>query len=888
MGAAPCRETLSRGLHLVPPHPSGSGNSSGASRRLDIVLIPLTKEFFPSPDCPLFVQFHKARCDAGVNYYFRQPGNPGDLSKIPATKNSDDKSSNPSREMLYRGVVERVEEMLFDTDEEMRQAHENSMKGEHTGSSSVHQESSGTTGPKKRVLPIMCAVAFRYDPEKLAQIQQGQTVLGSSGRASYLQAVMENGVPLCGSIVNVVGCFGLVPMEVEGTQAVSSASALPSGCVFANSGSSAASTGMPRSLSFPRSHSAATHSPSSSQQTSQSAMRHMSHGAREDVSLVSSRPLPMGTNSTPLKLSPCGSVPSYDPHQRSRSDMRPELLSRTRGRPAPSRGVLSDVNFDRFASLPPPVAAPLAAIVFLTKSAGEQNLGRVAFIAATTYYNQLVEAGVLKRRRKNTSSSSGLSRSNLPPLETFSFSSLITNIPVISFVYEMRCRWEHFGLQSYPSSTPHSRSNSQNLSSPALRRGSASGASDSPDPCMSRESFEMWLTDDSMFHGRIEKELAERLCMNMAMRPEVMSVDARPLPSDQNYWRFRGLVDRNNPPPVPLSDGGDAVVDPLDTYVMGAAVIDGFDEGDVLVYDRDTHLWVADRDIPLDAVVLAAMRPYCKAARLAPPDDPGWVMEEEAAADGGEDQDAVNAPLEENNGSGAVAQRKRRVHVHEGNFYIYRFELNGKVYYHGTVPDFANPNKKKSSQDTVTSSGETVGFEEGDTTGQARVEEDKNQQDKPEKNQNGEGESTTDISSGTTGGFPSIAGALFSLLPRSVEGFQSNCMAYLPSRVRYVAVDMAYRWMGSLFQYAMGYEMDATMPAGIQEGSNPTVPIPYSKGLSTPVVRRASTFVQVGPDTQPVEQHGAQNTEDMCDARPKGFAKRFIDDTMFVWDWRRS
>ncbi|CCW65623.1 unnamed protein product [Phytomonas sp. EM1] len=39
--------------------------------------------------------------------------------------------------------------------------------------------------------------------------------------------------------------------------------------------------------------------------------------------------------------------------------------------------------------------------------------------------------------------------------------------------------------------------------------------------------------------------------------------------------------------------------------------------------------------------------------------------------------------------------RYKVVHESRGNFYVYRFKRDGTTYYHGTVPDFANPNKKQ-------------------------------------------------------------------------------------------------------------------------------------------------------------------------------------------------
>ncbi|KEG12631.1 hypothetical protein DQ04_01571140 [Trypanosoma grayi] len=855
MGAVPSRETLRRGLYVVRQPTSGS---HGSSKKQDIVLIPLTKEFFPSPDCALFVQFHRARCDAGVNYYFRRPGNPGDLSRIPATDSSDDDVSYPSREVLYRGVVERVEEMLFDTDEEMRQAHERALGG---------AAAAATGDAKKRVLPILCAVAFRYDPNKLSQQLGG----GNNNLQPHLQAVLEQGVFLCGSIVNIVGCFGFVPMEVEGVQ-VASVSAASQGNASGGSHTyhSAKSPGHPslRDGSVLASHRSSLLSPPLMSPPQPPQERH------KDPSAAVSGPYQrLAAQRTPTCASSYASTPSYDPHQQHRSRV-------TSARPPTAviqlQGIAGE-NYRHFASLPPPVAAPLAAIVFLTKSAGEQNLSRVTFMAASTYYNQLIEAGVLQSPAPQGAHPSRYPKNNMPPLDTFSFSSLMTNVPILSFVYEMRCRWQHLGLLSDPGSGGHSRSNS--LSSSTILASSA------VPPYLAREDMEMWITDDNMFHGRIGKELAERLCYSLAEKPEVISRRVEPLPGDDTFWRFRGLVDRNCPPPLPRSEGGDTDIDELDVYVMGAAVMDGFDEGDVLRFDTEHHLWVADRTIPLDAVVLAAVRPHSRAAREAPPDDPGWVMRPEDTEDEEEAEEEVETELEEmeetkangvveagsetaceDRAEGATEKKKRQVHVRKGNFYIYRFELNGRTYYHGTVPDFANPNKKNVQQALLASEKLATGV--GAAKGTPLLSPNSASFKEEIQQQNGSrGGAARDAK------LPSITSALFSLMPDGAadEG-EAEGVAYLPTRVKSVAIDAARRWMGTLFQYAMGGHQVA--------GS--TASIPRSSGVSTPVSRRQATFVEVGPGAMQnaLSQEGVEEG--------KGFVKRFVHDTKYVWDWRRS
>lgn len=62
MGALPSRETHKRGLY---------SHRHGRNRRSEIILIPLTTEFFPSSDCPLFQHLYKARHRRTAKYYFR-------------------------------------------------------------------------------------------------------------------------------------------------------------------------------------------------------------------------------------------------------------------------------------------------------------------------------------------------------------------------------------------------------------------------------------------------------------------------------------------------------------------------------------------------------------------------------------------------------------------------------------------------------------------------------------------------------------------------------------------------------------------------------------------------------------------------------------------------
>ncbi|KAG8345214.1 hypothetical protein ERJ75_000356600 [Trypanosoma vivax] len=929
MGAVPSRETLERGLHIVRP-PQGSGGSGGSHKKHDIVLIPLIKKFFTSPDCPLFVQFHRARCDPGVRYYFRRPGNPGDLSRIPTTDDNGDKSAHPSREALYHGVVERVDEMLFDTDEEMRQAYEHSIRD--TELTSAYCQPGRV---KKRVLPILCAVAFRYSNDKLTQLQN--TVNNSpnsgtpvGGKACYLQAVLENGVALGDSVVNIVGCFGFVPMETEGMQVSSSPT------VSHNFQGSSALMSFPLSRSqMPTPASQASsfgqhggfnvHAPATRASVVRDAYEecsaHMPHlNLHDRLPKKHDGPQLARQPNVSLTLSH-SSTPSYDPHhsQKHQGIFTHESAG---GRGASKRGTLlrgaAQSNYDHFASLPPPVAAPLAAIVFLTKSAGEQNLSRLTFIAATTYYEQLVNAGVLQSDASQSSCSPGHDNTPLPPMETFSFSSLMTNVPILSFVYEMRCRWERFGFVSYPPIDQHSGTNSTSSLSPNSAYGNA--FADGSALPMSREDFEMWITDDSMFHGRISKALAERLCLNMAKRPDVMSIRVQPPPNENSYWRFRGLVDRYNTPPTPLSEADDAA-EARDVYVMGAAVIDGFDEGDVLVYDRQSRVWVANRNIPLDVVVLVAMRAVCRAAREAPPDDPGWVVEEEAVEEeASEDVRLHEKSFAEANGDAAglrkTKRKLRRVHVHEGNFYIYSFKLNGTTYYHGIVPDFANPKKKKALRSSCVADTEQQCTAECGTPTQSHLtnSEQRLQQRWEQKQEQGE-----DVKEKASG-FPSITAALFYFMSDTQEGDQSGTTPYLATRVRYAAIEAARNFVGSLCYCARGdwrlasdaiNVADSSAPVDLVSSTNSLNEVnsnasggygfcfskfPSLSALVNPVIRRKSTFVQVGREEENNVTHENQEgkreesvTMENSDAESSvSIVKRLIHDTRYVWDWGRS
>ncbi|ORC86707.1 uncharacterized protein TM35_000261590 [Trypanosoma theileri] len=160
MGAVPSRESLQRGLCPIPNY----------GQRQQIILIPLTKEFFPSADCPLMEQFCEARNDPFVRYYHcygedltpnsnNHDNNNNDNNK---KKKKDEKkkedcecamdewsaetfpSSTCTPAALYDAYVCRAgESQLFDTDQAMFTSYAEN---------------------PQQLRPIPCAVAFAYHP----------------------------------------------------------------------------------------------------------------------------------------------------------------------------------------------------------------------------------------------------------------------------------------------------------------------------------------------------------------------------------------------------------------------------------------------------------------------------------------------------------------------------------------------------------------------------------------------------------------------------------------------------------------------------------------------------------------------------------------------------
>lgn len=1320
MGAAPSREThrrmmgvgetpapstsppfssppLTSSISSPPPFPPGGGGPfplssatttttgttaalppmeiTGGGKKYEIVLLPLTKQFFPSADCPLFVQFHKARCDVAVNYYLRQPGNPGPLDVIPqsplgerylqhrledggletlyrdgerggmeglgnevdvgctfhgtttpttpTTTSSPNGAAEcgsfgcyPSREALYRGVVERIEENLFETDAEMREAYFLQEREKREGnapetwktaageekSDKAHREEDETRGgrggpndpnatcssssscsPLRRsppVLPVLCAVAFRADPKQ---------ILGGGKGGNTNTATTSGGVGGGKGGGSEEGEKGTVPVpersgkkETEGVSASGVPSSSSSGSSFPppppppegeGVGGGGTTTAPPTSSSLVSTFCATLPStPFAQVATKYGVWMNGSFihvvgcfgfvSISEEVAAAATEK--HGKRSTHQKSDTKEEEAATTTTRRNTEDGSPEKGPRRSGMGGRASTDGSTLGGASCASCtpekeerpvettppPPAAAAPLVAMVYLTKSAGEQKLGMVTLRAAKLYYSQMIEAGVIQRcpppclpPPKRTIPSSGSSsngrsdslpnrpcpsavgagylppppppplphhqhyhlsspppsgwrggggggmgrsesgvggvespfwvtarsegmgglgggmsggdggeywqgqnglvpslhpppppppissgtrpgpflyssspppppmmpsspsagappllsssssygstgsigmrdpvrgwregsmpamcnsvpRTALPPMDTFSFSTLLTNIPILSFLYEMKWRWGYLGViraqeggggggggeggapgterlrgggrrkgngkdgttvkEDPPRPPPllcppftefpsHGRRHS--LSSSGVGGGSPLPSSPThgeeegnlgmyhPFPGAASPSFsssslphgrplpqhstgglpgvcrgcgeevtgemEMWITDDQMLHGRLSKNLAERLCWSLAECGHLLQDCVVPMPNDtESYWRYRGLVDRDHPPPLPYAWSMDAregktrktrssetktkrkkkkkraeeeetegegtsrkgetlknsapppchgamenegdvdavvgvrgggegateaaeaplskasshidphslspfptnakeqeqeeqdeetslwctddddvdleeeeersgevsVIDPCDVYVVGRNVLPGFDEGDILRFSPQHGVWFADPSISLEGVVLAAMRPFSKQAREAPPDDPHWVTklirvspseegvgqeaeEEMTAETEGKREEKEGKEEEEKGGGGgggwtthsfplppptpeqaaALKADSTLRHVAErvGNFFLYRFERDGATYYLGTLPNFANPRKRR-------------------------------------------------------------------------------------------------------------------------------------------------------------------------------------------------
>ncbi|KAG8345213.1 hypothetical protein ERJ75_000356500 [Trypanosoma vivax] len=138
MGAVPSRESLRRGLYQTPDY----------GQRHHMVLIPLTKEFFPSSNCLLIRQLYESRRDPFVQYYHTygegfedvQPGSGSTGCGATEWRADEFVPFNCAIEDFYQMYVCHAgESSLFDTDEDMIDA---------------YLQNPG------RLRPVPCAVAF--------------------------------------------------------------------------------------------------------------------------------------------------------------------------------------------------------------------------------------------------------------------------------------------------------------------------------------------------------------------------------------------------------------------------------------------------------------------------------------------------------------------------------------------------------------------------------------------------------------------------------------------------------------------------------------------------------------------------------------------------------
>ncbi|AYU81352.1 hypothetical protein LdCL_310022500 [Leishmania donovani] len=217
MGAVPSRETVEHWLSQPPFY----------GQRQQIVLIPLLKKFFPSPDCSLFVQLYDARCDPAVRYYYY--ANDG-INKVQSTPTSPVSptvhaahesvgnvasptylaevignapvycppadvfpSVNLTREAMYDAYITNGgERMVYETDEEMLRAY----RADATS-----------------VRPLPCAVAFLYHRPASAASPTTSTATGDAGFEGSSAAASINGTAAVGAhsfpedCTEVLGCY---------------------------------------------------------------------------------------------------------------------------------------------------------------------------------------------------------------------------------------------------------------------------------------------------------------------------------------------------------------------------------------------------------------------------------------------------------------------------------------------------------------------------------------------------------------------------------------------------------------------------------------------------------------------------------------------------------
>ncbi|RNF26241.1 uncharacterized protein Tco025E_01457 [Trypanosoma conorhini] len=254
MGALPSRETQRRGLY---------SHRHGRNRRNEVVLIPLTAEFFPDEHCPLFERLFQARHHRTAKYYYRavRPASADwesdyycqtiahayglDLQD-PEGPNKDgafESSFSDSIEGLYHRLVRETEYCMCESDEEVRQRYMDQLRQQqrqrkpqqqrmgHTRQApgSMHEEYFGA-GAGAYVAGYRDAVNYMQGKGQHTHRNSHGTHV-TSPAAFYLRPVpcaivsrydaqrphTEEGVEFLGSTVKVLGMFGLFPTTIPAT-----------------------------------------------------------------------------------------------------------------------------------------------------------------------------------------------------------------------------------------------------------------------------------------------------------------------------------------------------------------------------------------------------------------------------------------------------------------------------------------------------------------------------------------------------------------------------------------------------------------------------------------------------------------------------------------------
>ncbi|RHW70740.1 hypothetical protein DPX39_080052700 [Trypanosoma brucei equiperdum] len=258
MGALPSRETQHRGLY---------SHRHGRNRRSEVILVPLTSEFFPSESCPLFTHLFQAKHHRTAKYYYRAT-RPADtdwesdyycqttahVRNINIT-DSDDSAKVGHFETfftddisgLYHRLVRETEYCMCETDEELRTRYEEQIRQQqhHQRKQRLQrpEKSSdyGTAGGRSYeeyfgfasgayTSGYTDALAFMKGREQHTHRNACGTHVTSSS-AYYLRPIpcaivsrseahksaSETGVEFLGSTVKVLGMFGLLPSIIPVT-----------------------------------------------------------------------------------------------------------------------------------------------------------------------------------------------------------------------------------------------------------------------------------------------------------------------------------------------------------------------------------------------------------------------------------------------------------------------------------------------------------------------------------------------------------------------------------------------------------------------------------------------------------------------------------------------